>query len=390
MNPAEAVQTPRRTPAAPLNRDAAADYSRGMRIHPFPAATLVAAALLAGALTSGCGPPPISQPPEEAVVVPAGGRVVVYVDAPRRLAGPVLKAFEDQSGIDVEPVYREVIGDGFDDRLLAEARLGRVDLVWGSSPLAAADLLREGLAMPFRPIGARPVLSQYRDRQSRWIGFAVNPRVIIYNHNLVPREGAPASIEDMARAPWGGRGVVARPVHGGAAFHAAALFAIWGAERARGYFETIAANGTRIVGSESEVRALVASGDALWGIIDLDLAIGAKREADPLHIFYPDRIGQGAVTVPQVAVLLRDAPNLAQAKGLFGYLFSTEAAFQIGQNDSALITLMPNVPKPEWVPVLGQFNVTLLDNDLILKTFSDETSFLSGWGPPPAGDAAVR
>jgi len=356
---------------------------------PFPTATLLAASLLAGALTSGCGPPPVSQPPEEAVVVPAGGRVVVYVDAPRRLAGPVLKTFEEQSGIDVEPVYREVVGDGFDDRLLGEARLGRVDLVWGSSPLAAAGLLREGLALPFRPAGARPVPSQYRDRQYRWVGFAVNPRVIIYNHNLVPREETPMSIEDMARAPWGGRGVVARPVHGGAAFHAATLFAIWGRDRARGYFDTIARNGTRIVGSESEVRAVVAAGDALWGIINLDLAIGAKREAEPLHILYPDRIGQGAVTIPHVAVLLRNAPDMAQAKGLFGYLFSTEAAFQLGQNDSPLITLVPNVPKPEWVPVLGQFNVTLLDNERVLRAFLDETAFLSGWGAVPAGGAAA-
>jgi iron(III) transport system substrate-binding protein len=340
-------------------------------------------------LVAGCGPAPVNQPPEEAVVVPAEGKVVVYVDAPRRLAGPVLRAFEEQSGIDVEPTYREVVGDGFRDRLLSEARLGRVDLVWGSSPLAAADLLREGLALPFRPAGARPVLSQYRDSRSRWIGFAVNPRVIIYNYRLVEREEAPASIEDMVRPPWGGRGVLARPVHGGAAFHAAALYALWGPDRARDYFRTVASNGTRFVGSEQEVRAAVASGEAVWGIIDLDLAIGAKREADPLHIFYPDRMAQGAVTIPHIALLVRDAPNLAQAKGLFGYLFSTDAAFQFGQNDSALITLIPNVPKPEWVPVLGQFNVTRIDNDAVLQAFADESAFLSGLGLPPASAAAA-
>jgi iron(III) transport system substrate-binding protein len=334
-----------------------------------------------------CGPGPARLPPEEAVVVPAEGRCIVYVDAPRRLAGPVLKAFEEQSGIDVEPIYREVVGDRFDERLLAESRAGRVDLVWGASPLTAAPLLREGLAQPFRPAGARPIPAQYRDRHFRWVGFAVDPRVIIYNHNLVQRAEAPTSIEDMARPPWGGRGAVARPAHGGAAFHAAALFVLWGPERARDYFGALVANGTRIVGTESEVRTLVASGEVPWGILDLDLAIAAKREADPLHIFYPDLIGQGAVTVPHVAVLLRGAPNLAQAKGLFGYLFSTEAAFQFGQNDAPLITLIPNVPKPEWVPVLGQFNVTLIDNERVLKASADESAFLAGWGPPSAGAA---
>src|SRR5882672_10403809 len=128
-------------------------------------------------------------PPEEVVKVPSEGTVVVYVEAPRQIAGPVLKTFEEQTGIKVSATYRENLGDQFLPTLRLQAERGAVDLLWGESPLLAYDMVDADLAVPFRPAGARPVPGQYRDRELRFIGFAVNPRVIIYNSNrLKPEE----------------------------------------------------------------------------------------------------------------------------------------------------------------------------------------------------------
>ena len=69
-------------------------------------------ACLAILVLAGCGGgPPI--PPEEAVRVPNQGTVVVFVEAPRYIAGPILKMFSDQTGITIEATYREEAGPGF-------------------------------------------------------------------------------------------------------------------------------------------------------------------------------------------------------------------------------------------------------------------------------------
>lgn len=341
-------------------------------------------ALLAGA----CGPAPADLPPEEAVQVPGEGTVVVFVEARRRVAGPVLKTFEEQTGIRVEAFYRESLGEEFFATLRSQAGKGAVDLFWGESPLSARELAEAGLAVPFRPAGARPVPGQYRDRTFRFIGFAVNPRVVLYNSDRLKPEEAPTRTPDLARPPWAGRGAMPRASGAGPAFHAAALFALWGPARARGFFEALRADGTRIVADDHDVRRLVAAGGADWGLVGLDEAICAKREGEPVNILFPDRLGSGAIVPPHVAVLLRDAPHPAQARGLFAYLFATESAFVLGQNDCALITLIPDVPRPDWVPALGAFNVARLDPEAAFRAYRENASYLLSWGAEQAPAAA--
>src|SRR5262245_38471163 len=337
---------------------------------------LAPAALL---LLASCPPPGGEVPPEETVTVPSSGEVVVLVEAPRYLAAPVLALFSEQTGITVKATYREESPAGFLDRVRADATAGKADLFWSATSLSAVGLARAGLAVPFRPVGARPIPSQYRDRQFRWIGFAVDPRVIIFNHDKVSRDEAPQSLDDLTEGRWAGQAAVARPTDGPAAFQAAALLARRGDDAGRRFYDAIKAAGNRAVGTDQEVRRLVVTGEALWGIVDLDQAICAKRQAEPVSIFFPDRAGQGAVIVPQAAVLLRGAPHPEQARGLFGYLFGTDTAWQIGQNDCALMSLLPvaslGIPKPEWVPLLGAVNVMALDNEALFDARERNAAF---------------
>jgi len=330
---------------------------------------------------TGGGP---AGPPEEIVKVPGQGTVVVYVEARKRTAAPLLRTFEEQTGIHVDATYRETLGDRFLPTLRENAAKGKIDLFWGESPLSACEIVDADLAVPFRPIGARPVPEQYRDRQFRWIGFAANPRVIIYNSARLKPEEAPTGTADLTRAPWAGRGAVPRIASGPAAFHAAALFSLWGPERARSYLDALRADGTRIVDDDPSALRLVSSGEASWALIGLDEAIGAKREAAPINILFPDRFGQGAVVPPQVAVLLRGAPDAAQAKCLYGYLFATEGAWLLGQNDYALITFLPDAPKPGWVPGLASLNVARVDPLETWKVYRERASFFASWGPAAA------
>lgn len=335
-----------------------------------------------------CGGSASNLPPEEVVKVPGQGKVVVYVEPSRRIAGPVLKTFQEQTGIEVQATYRETLGDRFLPVLKEQAGRGAVDLFWGESPLSAYEIVEAGLAVPFRPAGSRPVPGQYRDREFRWVGFAVNPRVIIYNSTRLKKEEAPTETSDLTRPPWAGKGAMPRIARGPAAFQAAALFTIWGEKRAREFFEALRQDGTRIVDDDRAVRQLVASGGAEWGMIGLDQAICAKREAEPVNILFPDRLGLGAIVPPHLALLLHDPPDGAQAKGLFGYLFATESAWALGQNDCALVTLLPDVPRPDWVPAAGAFNIAQVDPEVAWKTYQEHAAYFTSWGGEQAPAAA--
>ncbi|HET6278859.1 MAG TPA: ABC transporter substrate-binding protein, partial [Candidatus Polarisedimenticolia bacterium] len=226
-----------------------------------------AGALLVACCLAACAPPGPPLPEEETIVVPTEGSVVIYVEAPRRSARPLLKLFEEQSGIKVSAVYQEELGERFYDVLRAEAQARRVDLFWGTSPLTAIALQRAELTTPFRTVAARSIPGQYRDPGFHWTGFAVNPRVIIYNDQLVERSQAPRSIEDFNRPPWGGKGAITRIALGAPAFQAAALVSLWGAERGRQFFDALLASGNRVVEEDSEVLQAVTAGESLWGFI---------------------------------------------------------------------------------------------------------------------------
>ena len=347
---------------------------------------LVPACLALLALAACGGGPPI--PPEEAVRVPNQGTVLVFVEAPRYIAGPILKMFSDQTGITVEATYREEAGPGFAGTLQDAVTAKKADVLWGASPLAALELQAREMLVPFRPAGARAVPLQYHDRAYRWIGFAANPRVILAHDSDAAKARPPGTMEDFVEGPWAGKGVLTRPAEGSPAFHAATLFALLRQTRAHEFFERVASAGNLVVGDDAEVRRLVASGERDWGIVDLDRAICSKRQGEPVSIIFPDRLGMGAVAIPQVVALLKGAPHPEQARGLIGYLFDTDAVWAVGQNDCALISLLPvnalGIPKPEWVPVLGALNILAVDNQKVYDAWTQNRAYLQGWGASPA------
>ncbi|HUD72686.1 MAG TPA: ABC transporter substrate-binding protein [Dongiaceae bacterium] len=345
---------------------------------------LLGAALLFGA----CRPPDADLQPEETVEVPAEGEVVVYVETPRSLTGPLLKMIADRSGMTVQAVYQEDAPDQFLTRLHQEAVAGRADVFLGNGSLTAVGLAREGLATPYRAARARPVPPQYHDPGFRWLGYAGNPRVIAYNRDLIDRSEAPESLDALFTGPWAGKAAMTRPTLGSSAFQAAALISRLGDERGVDFYRKAAAAGNRLVDGDAEVRRLVASGEVAWGVLDFDQATLAGREAQPVGLRIPDGLGYGAVVVPHVAMLLRGAPHPAQARGCIDRLFGGNVTRMLGESDNALLTFLPivsmGIKKPEWLPLLGALNVLPVDNEQAFDAFARHREFLAGLGARPS------
>ena len=73
----------------------------------------------------------------------------------------------------------------------------------------------------------------------------------------------------MLKERWKGKFALANPLFGTTSFHIAALFVVWGDEKAKKFMEDIKKNGVRIASSNGEVARWVAMGKVKFGFVEM-------------------------------------------------------------------------------------------------------------------------
>jgi iron(III) transport system substrate-binding protein len=126
--------------------------------------------------------------------------------------------------------------------------------------------------------------------------------------------------------------------------HVAALFSLWGDERARAFLGALRANDVRVASSNGEVRRLVAAGEVAFGLTDTDDANEALRDGAGVEVVYPDQEGEGTLVMPTVIVLIM-GPNRENAKRLVDYLVSADVERRMAR-EAAHMPLRAGVPPP--------------------------------------------
>ncbi len=253
-------------------------------------AVALAVAIAAAAAAAGCGDGDAA----------GGGPVVIYVSVDREFAEPVLADLGRELGLDVRAKYdtEETKSTGLLNELVALRERPKADLFW-CGDTARAELLRSrGVVEPWRPVSLRG-------------------RVLLVHTRRLPDEAAwPRSVEALADPRFRGTGAMASPVFGTMSVHAAALFARWGDERARAFFEAVKANGTRILGSNGDVRRAVATGEAAFGLLDTDDAETAAKDGAPVALVWPDQGegGMGVLLIPNAVAIVRGGPHPEAAR----------------------------------------------------------------------------
>ncbi|NIA15898.1 MAG: extracellular solute-binding protein [Nitrospiraceae bacterium] len=301
----------------------------------------VAVACLLALLSAGCDD--TSGPSE---------RVVVYVALDEMYSRPILDAFEEATGIEVRAVYDTEASKttGLRTRLVAERDRPRADVFWNNEVAQTILLKKEGVLEAYRPRSGKGIPEAYRDGEDFWTGFAARGRVIVYNTNLV--KTPPQSILDLAKPEWKGRVAIAKPLFGTTATHAAALFALWGEERAKAFFQSLLDNEVGILPGNATVRDAVARGDYAMGLTDTDDANGAVVDGLPARWLFPDQEagGLGTLIIPNTVALIAGAPHPEAGKELIDFLLTPEVEKRLAGMRSIQIPLNPTVELPEGVP----------------------------------------
>ncbi len=269
--------------------------------------------------------------------------LVAYVAHDSEFSQPVLDDFEQASGITVQTKFdtESTKTVGLTNALISEASRPRCDVFWNNEILNTLRLQNEGLLQAYASPEAENYPAMFRSPDDLWCGFAARARILIVNTDLMAADERPSSILDLARPEYKGRCGIAKPLFGTTASHAACLFAAWGDEQAKAYFQSLKDNDVQVMSGNKQVAMAVAEGELLFGLTDTDDAMVAIRRGKPVTIIYPDQADEqvGTLFIPNTVAIMKDCPHPEAARKLVDYVLSAKAEAALAASESAQIPL---------------------------------------------------
>jgi len=264
------------------------------------------------------------------------GQVVLYCSVDQEVAEPIVAEFEKQSGVKVLARFDTEASKtaGLVQRIRAEASSPVADVFWSSEIFYTIRLAREGLLAAYSSDATKSRPALYADPNGRWYGFALRARVIAYSTERVSAEDAPKSLEDALDSKWKGRIVMAAPEFGTTGGDVASWFAHYGPDRARQILEALRANDIRIVSGNSTAVRMVATGQADVCFTDTDDVYAAQRNGWPVAMNFLDQAGDGVLTIPNTAAVIKGAAHPKEAGKLMDFLLSEQLELMLVRSDS--------------------------------------------------------
>ena len=116
------------------------------------------------------------------------------------------------------------------NRLIAEKDNPQADVYWANEPVRAEALKQRSVSTPYVSPSSEGIPDQFKDPDHHWTGFSARARLLLVNAASGIK---PASVMAYTDPSAKGRAAIANPLFGTTTAYAAALFTIWGDERAR-------------------------------------------------------------------------------------------------------------------------------------------------------------
>lgn len=275
-------------------------------------------------------------------IPPNEREVVVYCALDKEFSDPILKQFEQVSGISVLPKFDQESNKtvGLANEILQMGDSQRCDVFWNNEILHTLRLKRAGLLEAYASPQARHYPRSFVSKDSDWFGFAARARVLLVNTDLLPDVASrPNSILDLANGQWKGKCCLAKPFFGTTATHAAVLYSRLGDEKADAFFRDVA-NNAGIESGNKQVAIAVSRGQYAFGLTDTDDAIIEVEQGHPVVIVFPDQghSQTGTLFIPNTLCITK-GPNRRHARQLVDFLLQQSVEEQLARGPSAQIPL---------------------------------------------------
>ncbi len=302
-------------------------------------------------------------------------KVVAYIALDEMYARPILDDFEHQTGIRVLAVYDTEASKttGLVQRILAERGRPRADVFWNNEVVQTIVLKNAGVLEPYASSSATEIPDRFKDAEHFWTGFAARARVIIYNTDMVTEP--PRDLPGLLDPKWKGNVAIANPLFGTMATHAAALFALWGDDKARKFFADLKANNVAILAGNAAVRDAVGRGEYAVGLTDTDDANGGVEDGLPVRWLIAGA-DSGALVIPNSVAVVKGGPHPEEAKRFVDFLLSPHVEESLARSRSIQIPVRPIAGLPDVVPNLADLTLTPIDFDVAAVAMESSASFI--------------
>ena len=306
--------------------------------------------------------------------------VVVYTSVDQVFSEPVLKEFENKTGIKVKAVYdtEETKSTGVLNRLIAEKENPQCDLFWSGDPIRTIVLKNRGITQPYQSPEATDINPAFKDPQHNWTGFSARARVLIYNKNLLKPNEIPKSIFNLTDEKYKGKVAIANPLFGTTTFHIAALFTTLGNEKTKQFLTALKVNKVVIATSNGDVKKQVMQGRVACGLTDTDDAFEAAKENKNTGFLFLDQNGIGSLIMPNTVCLIKGSPNTNNGKKLMDFLLSKDTEAMLARS-CAQMPLHKGVHTPENIPSLDHIVPMKIDYNHTAEKLEKIQNYLKEW-----------
>lgn len=317
-------------------------------------------------LLSACGARPDSQTaafaPDEA------SRLTVYTSHKEEVYGPIVKEFEERTGI-----WVQVVTGGSNElleRIAAEAEAPVCDVMFGGgveSLLSYANCFE-----PYTCSSAASLKPGLRPEGDIWTPFSSLPVVLIYNTRLVS-PGEITGWADLLDPVWRGKIAFTDPHVSGSSYTAAVTMLSCLPGDDWDVMDRFVENlGGNILQDSGDVVATVAVGSRSVGVTLEETALKRQAQGADIAIVYPK---EGTSNLPDGAALIAGAPHRENAQAFLEFTQSEDVQSLV-VSDFARRSVRADVADRDTLPPESELRV--IDYDVAWASGIKE-DFLRRW-----------
>ena len=283
--------------------------------------------LLAAACGSGDAPSPAADPTPDPTFQqdngPLTGSLIIYSGRSESLVDPIIKQFEDATGLDVGVKYAGT--SQLAATLLEEGDRTPADIFFAQDPGALGAVQELFARLPDRILDLVPEWA--RSPQGTWVGLSGRARTVVYNTDALTVDDLPDDIFDFIEPQWKGR-VGWAPTNASFQTMVTAMRVLWGEEKTRLWLEGIRANAAEFYPNNTSIVNAVGQEEVEVGFVNhyyLHRFLAEEGESFSARNYHPRAGGPGALVMVAGAGILATSDHRENAERFLEFMLSPVA-----------------------------------------------------------------